>query len=189
MIPRRHTTLLILAATLATLAGCAGSTAHYVHPDVDFGYIRRTAVLPFQNLSTDRFATLRLQSVFLGELLTHEGLEVVEPGETLQAYGTLRLNPDAVLTPEQIIAIGQALEVDAVFLGSVQEYGIERSGRSHAVTAAFSLAETTTGATVWSAQARADGSSFWRALFGGDGASLYDVSREVVRKALETLFE
>lgn len=179
-----------LAFGLAALAGCAPRTAHFVHPDVDLGFIRRCAVVPFQNLSSDRFAAARLQPVFLAELLQTEALSIVDPGATLAAYDRLGLGPDTPLTPEQVIALGEALEAQAIFTGTVEDYGQRRSGgdQTNAITATFSMLETETGTMVWNAQVARDGSSFWRKLFGGDSASQHDVSRRAVHDALESLF-
>ena len=94
------------------------------------------------------------------------------------------------LTPEQIVTLGEALSVEAVFLGSIEEYGLQSRSRQqiYGVTAVFSMAETETGNLIWRSQVHVDGSSFWKKIFGGESASLYDVSRKAVRKALGSLF-
>ena len=180
-----------LALLVVVLGGCASQPAHFIRSDVDFSFIHRVAILPFQNLSTDRFAAQRLESVFLSELLRYDGLEVVDPGETLAACSELHLSAEATLSPEQIMAVGKRLGVDAVFTGSVQEYGAERLGgsRDYSVTAVFNLSETASGQMIWNAESQADGSSLWRKLFGGGTANLYDVSRKAVSRALETLLK
>jgi uncharacterized protein YbjQ (UPF0145 family) len=50
------------------------------------------------------------------------------------------------------------------------------------------MAETETGNLIWRSQVHVDGSSLWKKLFGGESASLYDVSRKAVQKALGSLF-
>ncbi|MBA4377950.1 MAG: hypothetical protein C0395_04760 [Gemmatimonas sp.] len=179
-----------LAAGLALLAGCAPGTTHFLRTDVDLSFVRRCAVVPFHNLSADRFAAARLQPVFLAELLQTEALQVVDPGATQAACNRLGLGPDTTLTPEQIVALGEALDVQTIFTGTVEEYGQRRSGgdQVYALTATFSMSETETGTMVWNAQVSRDGSSFWRKLFGGDSASQFDVSRRAVHEALESLF-
>ncbi len=178
------------AAGLALLAGCAAPTTHFLHPDVDLGFVKRCAVVPFRNLSADRFAAARLQPVFLAELLQSEALQVVDPGATQAACNRLGLGPDTAPTPEQIVALGEALDAQAIFTGTVEEYGQRRSGggQVNVLTATFSMSETETGSMVWNAQVSRDGSSFWRKIFGGDSASQFDVSRRAVRDALESLF-
>jgi len=187
---KRQVTLLGLMLALIMLASCAPQATSYVRDDVDFSYVRRVAVFPFQNLSQDVHASQRLQSIFVAEILAQDALVILEQGETLHAMAKLRLSPAAQLSKEQIIALGQALSVDAIFFGTIEEYGVERisDGRTYSVTASFNLVETETGLMVWNSQTRADGTSFWRRLFGGGSASLYDVSRDAIQQALETLF-
>lgn len=187
--PNKTIAALLLGLALLAAAGCGSAPVSYVSDDVDFSFIRTAAVAPFSNLSADRFAAERLESVFLAELLTYQGLRVVDTGEVHQAWNELRLGGEATLTQEQIIALGQRLGVDAVFTGTVEEYGLERLGgdRTYSVTAVFGMLETVTGTRIWNAQVQTDGSSFWKSLFGGQPTSLYDVSRKAVRQALDTL--
>lgn len=177
-----------MIAVLPLLIGCAGSGA-FIQANVDFSHIHRCAVLPYQNLTSDGFADERLQSIFLMEIMRGGALEIVDPEETASAMRSSQLTPGANPTPEQIVSLGKALSVDAVFLGSVEEYGMQ--SRSHqqmyGVTATFSMAETETGNLIWRSQVHVDGSSFWRRLISGDSASLYEVSRKAVRKALGSL--
>jgi len=181
---------IVLALLLATLCGCASSGGSFVRQDVDFSYINRVAVYPFRNLSQDVNAAAKVSSIFLTELLDQDALQVVERGEVIAAMAGLQLGVDSVLPAERIMALGQALEVDAIFFGTVEEYGLDRSSRDYTnvVTASYSLFETQSGQMIWNAQVRTDGASFWRKLFGGGTASLYDVSRANVQRALGSLF-
>jgi hypothetical protein len=181
--------VLLLAVLPLGFLGCASSGQGYVNPDVNFGYMKRAAVLPFENLTRDDLAAERLHSVFLMELLDKDVLKLADAGETYAAMRALGLKGGSRLTPEQAVALGQKLEVDALFFGVVEEYGLSQVDRKRGpeVTAVFGLIETETGSVVWRAQANASGSSVLKKVFGGSASSLYDVSRDVVRKALRTL--
>ncbi len=181
--------LTCLLFVLLLWTGCAGSGTSFVHPTVDFSHIRRCALLPFQNLTEDGFADERLQSVFLMEILERGSLSIIDPEETVSAMKELRLAPGSTLTPEQIVALGKALSVEAVFFGSVEEYGLQSRSRQqiYEITAAFGMAETETGNLIWRSQVHVDGSSFWKKIFGGESAGLYDISRKAVRRALGSL--
>lgn len=187
---RMRTSVLCLIAVALGCAGCAGGNASFVHPDVDFSHIQKCAVLPFQNLTSDTFADDRIQSIFLMELLDHSSIVVVDPEETVSAMKELRMSAEGTPSPEQLVALGKALSVEGVFLGKVEEYGQASRAQESAyyVTTVFSLAETETGGLIWRSQVHVDGSSAWKKLFGGDSASLYDVSKEAVQKALGSLF-
>jgi hypothetical protein len=195
MVRRRSLAALPLVAALALLCcalpGCSPRATTFTRTDVDFGRIHRCAVLPFRNLSSDAKAAERLEGVFLTELLgAGKGLIVIEPGATDAAIRDLRLNVGEPLAPAQVVELGKRLGVEGVFAGAVIDHGAEQNSRDRAnvVTAEFSLSETETGALVWQTQVHATGSSVWRKLFGGESEGLYDVSRDVVRKALGTLF-
>lgn len=179
-----------LSLLALVLAGCAPGPNSFINDDVDFGYIQRVAVFPFDNLSSDNQAGPKVESIFLSELLEVEGLRVVAPGETRAIITAARLPFTTELSADQIVTLGQALEVDAIFFGVVEEYAVRADSRdrSNALTATFTLAETVTGTTIWRAQVSRDGGSLWRKIFGGGTASFYDVTRGAIREAMGTLF-
>jgi hypothetical protein len=190
-IMRTNRFAVVLALTLTILVGgCGSGPSSFVRSDADFSFVQRGAIMPFKNLSQDLHAGERMRSVFMSAVLDRDALPLVDLGETMAAMNRMRMNPEAVLTREQIVALGQELEVDALFMGTVEEYGPERmsNDRVYVVTASFTMVETQTGSVVWQAQVHEDGTSFWRKLFGGGSASLYAVSHTAVDKALETLF-
>lgn len=186
-------TWVALGAALLIFAvfwGCSPAPTSYVRSDADFSFVKRAAIMPFQNLSQDLHAGTRVRSVFMSSVLEQDALALVDLGETLDAMNRLRLSVDTALTPDQVIELGRELQVDALFMGSVEDYGLERmsNDRVYVVTASFTMAETETGSVVWKAQVHENGTSVWRKLFGGGSASLYEVSRGAVNKALGTLF-
>lgn len=181
---------MIFLLILITLPACLPNATFYVHPNVDFSFIHRVAIFPFQNMSQDIHAAARVQSIFMAGILEQGGLILVDQGEVLHTLQKLKISPNAILSSEQIITLGQQLSVEAIFFGTVEEYGLVRIGNDQVynLTAAFSLAETETGSMIWNAQVSNNGTSIWRRLFGGGTASLYDVSSSAVRAAQRTLF-
>jgi len=182
--------VLLLSALPMIVGGCASSGAtSFIHPNVDFGHIRRCALLPFENLTPDEFADERVQSIFLMEILEEGVLEIIGPGEALFAMRALRVEPSSSLSPETVKLIGERLSVDAVFFGTIENYGVNKADRErhNEVTAIFTMAETETGVVIWQSQVHAGGISIWRKLFGLNSASMHDVSRTAVKKALKTL--
>ena len=186
---RTRVRFLLLVVPAVLLFGCGAPVTSYIHPNVDFGYMQRAGVLPFGNLTPDVLAGQRMQSIFLMELLEEDALEIVDPRETQAAMRTLGLTRGSDLTPEQAIALGNKLGVEALFFGVVEEYGFGLGDRRRGpeITGVFGMIETQTGVVVWRAQVHETGSSIWQRLFGGRADDLYTVSRDAVRRALQTL--
>ena len=178
-----------LVVSSLLLASCGSSANSYIKPRVDFSFLQRAAVLPFENLSRDDLADERMRSVFLTEVLDAEILEIADPRETMAAVLAMGLVPGRALTPDEAVALGKKLSVDALFFGVVEEYAYTTSGRDRSpeITLVLGMTETQTGSNVWRVQLHETGGSFWQRLFGGGPGEFYEVSRDTVRKGLETL--
>ena len=90
--------------------------------------IGTVAVYPFRNLTQDVHAAPRVQSIFLSELLQQDAVRVLEAGQVLDAMVQLRLGADSEPTPAQMQELGKLTGADAIFFGTVEEYGLDRTG-------------------------------------------------------------
>jgi len=189
MCPGRALYPRLVLVAIALFIGCAPGATSYVNTRVDFSYVQRVAIFPFRNMSQDMQAAPRVQSIFMSALLEQGDLALVDQGEVLHTLQKLKLSPEAELSDAQIVMLGKELNVQGIFFGTVEEYGQARINNTQVyhITAAFSLSETETGSLIWNAQVSNNGTSFWRRLFGGGSASLYDVSRSAVKAALRSL--
>jgi hypothetical protein len=175
-----------------TIGGCAGKSATvFLHPEYDFRYVERVAVVPFENQSQEQGAAARVTQVFISELLAQRAFDVIEPGEVshvLEKYSTVRTSQ---LTKEQIIDIGKQLKAQALIFGSVAEMTSYRSGNSttNTVTLVVRMVDTQTGETVWSATNTAGGKGFFASLFGTGDKSQSEVIRDCVEGVLKTLIK
>ncbi len=179
-----------LILPLLMLAGCAsGGATRYLHPNVDMGAIQKVAVLPFENLTSERTAGEKVQKVFMTELLALSAFEVVEPGAVVRVLKAERADAVEALGPAELKRIGEALKADALFLGTVVDFADNRSGTTPApdVTIQLRLVETQSGVTVWSASQTRSGASTSARLFGVGGASLTEAARELLRDELRSL--
>jgi len=182
----------LLAAALIFLAGCGGMGAtKFVHPDFDFAFVEKIAVVYFENLSNDQAAGAKATRYFTTALLATEAFEVVEPGEVSLALEKFGLVSTAQLTQEQVMTLGRELGAQGVFLGSLSEATSIRSGATtvSVVTVVVRLLETETGVTVWSATNTEDSSSFWSSLFGTGQKSPSEVMRRCIDGCLDTLMD
>nr|MBC8366029.1 penicillin-binding protein activator LpoB [bacterium] len=71
-----------IALGLLLALGCSGmGSTTFVHPDYNFGYLEKVAVIPFENTSKDQGAGVRVTRFYVTELLSAQTFDVVEPGE------------------------------------------------------------------------------------------------------------
>ncbi len=181
---RRH--VLLLAAALA--AGC-GAPQQYVKTDADLGAITAVAVVPFENVTTDKLCAERVHKLFLTELLNFDAFRVAEPGQTLRAMRREQLEP-GTLTPEEMKKLGEQLKVQALFLGAVLEYDEGRAGGSAPsprVRLQFRLVDAETGTTLWSVTRTRGGTTVAGRLFGIGGETAASLAQSMIRDALAEL--
>jgi len=192
----RKVLLVIIVVGLLAAAGCSGKirTTQFTNPKFNFAYVERVAVLPFENLTGDRQAGFRATRLTVTELLASGAVDVVESGEVeavlakIQGtdYGRLPIPPT-----EQIVALGKALDVQAVILGTVTQSEVMRSGTVSipVVTLDARMVETETGATVWAATHTEKGGSAGARALGTGGQPLSVTTRRCVQRLLQTMVE
>jgi TolB-like protein len=171
--------------------GGKGAPAFYMNRDVDFSFFQRVAVLPFENLTNERFAGSMVRQVVISELLATGLVEVTLPGDPISAIENMRLKPDDPLSAEQIKEIGKKLKVQAVILGAVEEFEQVRYGNitSPEVSITLMMADVSSGSIIWSITKTKGGASFWARHFGARSNTMSETVLEVVREALQTLFD
>lgn len=181
----------LLAVLIAGLwAGCAG-TQHFIDPEADLPYYERVGVISFNSLAQDRLAGEKVASIFMTELLTQDFAHVVDAGQFAAAMQRIRGNKP-MSTPwstTELRELCEASEVQGIFMGTVREYEMNRSGRESfpLVSLEARLIDGTTGRIVWSGSAtRKGGPAF--PLFGWrETHTLAEMAATVCRDILGTL--
>lgn len=190
---RRNFLLCTIALLLVLTGGACRSTrqTQYLHKNADLGAIQRVAVLPFENLTTERSASEKVQKIFQMELLALDVFDVAEPGQVTKILRAAGMTSPEALGEKEFQKLGQELKVDAVFYGTVVDFAETRTGSTSTpeVTIQVRLVETQTGATIWSTSHTRAGAGVSTRLFGLGGESLTQAARRVVRKELATLLE
>jgi TolB-like protein len=192
---RKKFIILFLTVFLSAGYGCVdvgkGTSSFYINQQIDFSFIKKVAVLPLDNLTPDKNAGEVVRHVVITELLATGLVEVVVPGDSITAIQNLKVKPGTPLNAAQIKSVGKALKVQGVILGAVEKYGVIKQGNVSApeVTITLMMADTSSGSIVWSVTKTRGGSSFWQRNFGTRSDTMSETVLEVVREALETLFE
>jgi hypothetical protein len=179
------------AALLATLAACASSGHRYQDRSMDFGAIKTVAIMPFQNLSRDNLASDRVRDVFQNALLATEAVYVVPNGEVARALGRIGVPNPTAPNSEELAKLGQALKAEAIFTGTVKEYGEVRSGSAvgNIISLSLTMQDAATGKVIWTGTTTKGGVAFSDRLFGGGGAPLNVVTEQAVDDLLNKLFK
>lgn len=171
-------------------AGCRSSMpSFHVRQDVDFGFIKRVAVLPLNNLTNERFAAEAVRQVVISELLASGLVDVVIPGEVKAAIDRLGIKSVSSLNTKQIKALGTALGVQALIFGSVEQFGMVRMGNISApnVTITLMMADTGSGSIIWSVTSTGVGGGFMARHFGARTETMSETLLRVVKEAIRTL--
>jgi chemotaxis protein MotB len=180
--------ILISCFLLAFIYGCSGGPKYYLRPTFDIKNIKKIAVLPFENFTSNEYAAEKIRRAVIIELLTR-GIDVIEPGEVLKTLKDLKLTSIASISNANIQDIGKTLGVEAVLVGSVGAFGISKgiSVSYPEVSLKLTLLETTKGNLIWSVSHTTGGAGFWTRHFGAEEATLDETERVAVKEALNTL--
>jgi len=183
-----------VAACALAVAACSahrGAQVTFHDPVMDFSLIQSVAVMPFENLTSDRNAGERVRDVVMTMIQATGAMYVVPPGEVGRGISRTSLMDPVAPTPEEVVALAKNVEADAVITGAVLEYGQTRSGSASANVASVSLRmmEAETGRVVWSASSTRGGVSASDRLFGGGGEPMNVVTEAAVKDLLDKLFD
>lgn len=183
-----------LAAVLLcfTLGACATSpepAAVFFHPNLDLANYQRVAVLPLENLTGDRYAGERVRELLNVEISAQGFFEVVEPGEVNRVLRKQSITNVAELGPAETAALGQALNVQGLLVGTVMDFEERRAGSfaMPEVSMSLRLLDAETGIQVWAVTGARTSTKWTTRLFGVGEESQTDAVLKVVREALSTL--
>lgn len=189
--------MLAVAVLLLAFAGCGGPSA-FVNPEADLPFYQKVAIIPFASLSQDRAAGYRVSDTFFSELLRRGFADVVEPGQFSAAVVKLR-GGTPVENPwsaEELARLAEELGIEGVFLGTVREYEMSRTGRTAfpLISMEVRLVDAASGKLVWSASDTRRGGpgtplvSWFLGLLGaGEIHTMGELTTVICRDFLETL--
>jgi TolB-like protein len=151
--------------------------------------IRRIAVLPLENFTSDEYASEKIRRIVITELLSCNR-DVIEPGEVTRLLRESKIKSLGSIKTAEVQDLGKALGVDAVMMGSVEAFGIGKgvSVTYPEVTINLRLIETSSGNIVWSMRNTSGGADFWTRHLGSEGMSLSEAAGRVVKDTIGTLF-
>ncbi|MDP2277823.1 MAG: DUF799 family lipoprotein [Nitrospirota bacterium] len=183
--------LFTLCSLLFFSHGCAGAPKHkhYIRQDFAISSVKRVAVLPLENYTSDNYAGERIRKTIITEILSR-GIDVIEPGEVTKTLTDLKVKSLGALSVKEAQNLQKTLGVEAVIMGAVDAYGISAgiSVSYPEVSIQLMLLDASSGSIVWSVWHTSGGASFWTRHFGTEGMSLSEAAKKVVKETVDTLF-
>jgi len=181
-------TVAVIGFLLISICGCGGPK-YFVKSKTDIDKIKKVAVLPLENFTSDEYAGEKIRRIVITELLLR-GVDVVEPGEVTRILKDSKVKSLGSVNATDIQNIGKTLGVDAIMSGSVEALGTGRgvSVSYPEVSLQFMLLDVSSGTIIWSVQHTVGGASFWTRHFGSEGITLSQAARKAVKEAVVTLF-
>ena len=188
----RKMIILIIGALLA-LSGCSKAPIRgFVKPGLTVSPMRPVetiAVFPFDNISGHPDASKKVGNLLLTELVRTELFTIADTGEVENSLRRMRIRTTAEMDLEKLREIGERLKVEAVIVGSVDEYELrqDRTGTVPVIGINARMLDTRTGEILWTVSHTRDGND-WETVFGfGKVISLNQLAQIVVSETVESL--
>lgn len=187
----RAAVLAALLAVAVSAAGCASGPRLFVNADADMTLYRKLAVLPFQNLSAERFASERLTRALMTELIISNRFQLVEPAVTAANLEKMQVSadPNRPIPQEKLKELGAAIEVQGFVRGAVTEYQVSRASGEEVALLGFDveMIDAATGTVVWRASIQRRGKGPVPVLGGASSRSFGPLTQQACRDVVAAL--
>jgi curli biogenesis system outer membrane secretion channel CsgG len=178
---------------LLFVIGCGATSRVFIHPNTDMGYIKRVAVIPFENLTNEKYAGEKVSQVFLSEMLIAKDFDIVEPGEVTKALQSVQAtgNSSGLFGPEgasnldlvKLQKITSQLNCQALVIGSVTSYEMVRVGQEQypQISLNVRLVDGKTGTIIWMSSFTKRGGPGVPFIGFGEKYTLSELTQDVCR--------
>lgn len=178
----------LLVTALIALAGCGArpQVKSFLRQDVNLGYIRTVAVLPFEQQAG---AAEQIREIAITQVLASGLFDVLDKGRVDSALAEEAVERGRPIDPPTLRRLAQRLGVQAFLLGSVDQAGDARAGTSvyPEVTLTLRLVDAENGVLLWQASGRGSGYSLADRLFGLRPRNSFEVTLDLLSRLLRTL--
>lgn len=176
---------------LVFAGGCTVQTASqpFARENVDFGFVKKIAVLPFENNTKDEFAPERVRDIAITQILALGIFDVADKGIVDSVLREEAIDPGKPMDRQTLRRLGQRLSVQAIFIGTIDMAGDSRKGSTvyPELSLTLRLLEVQSGLVIWQASGHGSGDSVWRRLFGLASYDAFQVAIELVNELLYSI--
>ena len=178
-----------LFGSLLFLSACS-TPVSYIHPTADLTYVKAVAIVPFENLTQEKGAEGKVMNAVAAEVLRRGVFDVVEFGEVAKVLREEGFKRDGLITKRVAEGGAKRLNVQAFIVGSVEEYGVSRTGATSypEVSVSLKLVDAKSYKILWEATHSVKGTTVLDRLFGVGKKSTSDLAKELVAEMFDTLF-
>jgi len=184
-------TQILFLFLLIFLSGCSSSIRgdSFLRDNIDLDYVRKIAVLPVVNNSSDLFAPERVRDMTITRILAGRLFDVVDKGVVDGLMREEGIDPVGSLDRQAIRRIGQRLKVQALMLGTVDFASETRRGSVvfPEVTVTLRLLEVESAMIIWQADGHGSGDSLLRRLLGLSCVNSYQTTMDLIDTLLATI--
>jgi hypothetical protein len=188
----KHFRFLIGALFLLSIYGCSSS---FTYSDFIITQrtrdIRRVGVLPFMNESKRIGAGNIVTNIFIAIIHKTGIFQVEEQGNINQFLDRKRINDIKIMDTKQIESLGEMLDLDAVFIGTVKEFGGGDQGArlsAPVISLQIRLVEARSGKIIWMKNNRITGEDFITVFDKGRVRSVSTLAKIALTDAIDAMF-
>ncbi|MDH3392364.1 MAG: CsgG/HfaB family protein [Desulfobulbaceae bacterium] len=182
---------LLICLLLLTFWGCGANASkdYFLREQVDIAYIKRIAVLPFENNTKDNFVAPRARDLATTQILSQRIFDVVDKGQVDSALREEAIKPGTPLDDLTIKRLGQRLNVQAILLGSVDHAGEQHKGASSfaELSLTMRLIDSKTAILLWQTSGSGSGYSVVDRLFGLNPKDAFEVTMTLIDDLLSSI--
>ena len=184
----RRVLLLLLSVILLGGCGSRGAVKSYLREGVDPTFVKKVAILKFENHTENKQAADRLRDLVTMEALAMGLFDVVDRTVVDEVLAEEGVEEGTGLDKDTVRRLGKRLGVQALLVGSVNAYEEEREGSYSypVVSLSLRLLDVASGEIVWKAGGTETGYSLWGRLFGWKPKNAIEVSFRLVERLLRT---
>ncbi len=181
-------TLVIMGFILVS-CGVYYQSKSFVREGVDPSYITKVAVLKFENNSRNSHAAERLRNIVITQILGRGLFDVVDKSLVDNILEEEMLGEKVFYNKATLRRIAKKLGIQAVVVGSVDEYEMKRRGSYNypVVALTLRLIDASTGEILWEASGTVSGYSTLGRIFGLKPKDFTQLSLDLVGNLLDSL--
>ncbi len=185
---------IVLICLISLLCSCIGGKnikrKTFVRENVDISFIKKIAVLRFENHSKYETAGKILRDITITEILAMKIFDVTGKSIVDSVLNEESDEEDSTAYDKEALKrIARKLKVDALLAGSVDSYENKRDGNYTypAVTLTLRLIDGKNGMILWQTSGTETGYSLSNRLFGVKAKDINELSFELVEDLLTSL--